>query len=261
MLIVIDKCWLQANGAADVQALMSQHRFVMPSSFFLEVLSDKNEGHMADTVRKFGSKKNPGACIHIPHLLTFELEHKQPALPVEQFLKEDFYFNFDLTKPGFPFLQEDIGHMATWDTKIATDVEHFKQLTAALTIWLPELKDFRCSGPIAIIDDAMERVGRDREFVLAIIDRFRTDKLPPTELMDERWAIFRWTQLRLLGSLEFIRRYGANNTQVTSQLLHNDVIDLDYLTAATLVGAFATKDKIPRRFFCLACPDGVLIPG
>ena len=150
--------------------------------------------------------------------------------------------------------------MAKWEAMIATEVEEFQQSTSALPIWFPELQGFPPSGPVAVIDALMQKVGTDRECVLAIIDRFRTDKLPPTNLLDERWAIFRRTQMLLLSSLEFIRRYGANSAKVTSRRLHNDVIDLDYLTAAVLIGAFATRDKIPRRFFRLACPDGVLIP-
>lgn len=114
---------------------------------------------MADVVRKFGQRENPGGRIHIPHLLKFELEHQQPALPIEQFLKEDFYFNSDLAKPPFPFLEEDKGNMAKWEAMIATQVEEFQQSTSALPIWFPELQGFPPSGPVAVIDALMQKVG------------------------------------------------------------------------------------------------------
>ena len=66
--------------------------------------------------------------------------------------------------------------------------------------------------------------------------------------------------MNLLAALEFTARYGADATQVDSKRLHNDVLDLEYLIAASMVGAFASRDNQSRKFFKLACPDGVLIP-
>ena len=260
MMIVVDKCYLQSAKAAEIQDLKTRYRFVLPDAFFLELLTDENEGHRAAVVRKLGVQENPGGRIHIPHLLSFEIEHKQPAFPIEQFLREDFHFNPDLAKPTFQFLKEDQENMARWETMNSVGIEGFQKLTSALPLWFPELTDFPPGGPVAVIEDAMTRVGSDPNTVLSIIDRFNSSMLPPTELLDGRWAIFRKIKLDLLASLEFIRRYGAKNTQVTSQRLHNDFLDLDYLIVAAMIGAFATHDKIPRKYFRLVCPGGVLIP-
>lgn len=260
MMIVVDKCYLQSAKVAEIQSLKSRYRFVLPDAFFLELLTDEDEDHRAAVVRKLGVQENPGGRIHIPQLLSFEIEHKQPAFPIEQFLREDFHFNPDLAEPKFQFLEEDKENMARWETMNSAGIEEFQKLTSVIPLWFPELKNFPPSGPIAVIEEAMARVGSDPETVLSIIDRINFGKLPPTELLDGRWAIFRKIQLDLLASLEFIRRYGASNRQVTSQRLHNDFLDLDYLIVAAMIGAFATRDNLPRKYFRLVCPDGVLIP-
>jgi len=103
-------------------------------------------------------------------------------------------------------------------------------------VLVPELKGFPPGGRRTLIDDAMLRVA-NHQTVLEIYSRFRSERLPLASLIDSNWLLFRHTQMNLFAALEFTARYGADATNVTSKRLHNDVLDIDYLIAASMVGA------------------------
>ena len=259
MLIVVDKCWFQSATTAEIRRLKSQYRLVLPDTFYLELLTDENRENRASLARKFGPAENPGARVFLPELLHWEIERREPAHPLDQFLKDNFYLNPGLTVPTFPFREDDSKQLARWENKNIAAVEQFKAQASTIAHWFPELKHFPPSGSAHLIDEAMVKAGNP-QIVLEIYDRFRSNRMPPTQILDSRWILFRYTQMNLFASLEYARRYGAGAATVVSKRLHNDLMDLDYLILATMVGAFATLDKIPRKFFRLACPNGLLIP-
>lgn len=205
-------------------------------------------------------QQNPGAEVDISRLLRFERDHGRAAWPMGDFLKEDFCFNPDLTKPDFPFLSEDIETLNRWETRTEEQVGMWKAQACAVTRWFPELEAYCPGQPPIQIAAAMSKVGRDHDFVRGVYESFRPREFPAGHLLDGRWALFRHTQLHLLAALQFVRKYGPTNTNVVATELHNDVLDLDYLILATLVAAFASYDREPRELFLIACPSGKLIP-
>lgn len=183
MLIVADKCWLQSAATAEKRALKSQYRLILPDTFYLELLTDENRGNRALLARKFGPEENPGARVFLPELMSWEIERREPAHPMDQFLKDNFRLNTGLRTSAFAFREDDVRHMARWERKNAAAVEQFKAQAAPIAHWFPELKNFPPSGPRAVIEEAMAKVG-NTQTVLGIYERFRTDRLPPTELLD-----------------------------------------------------------------------------
>jgi hypothetical protein len=259
VFLVLDKCWLQAARAAEIHQLRLNYSFVLPTTFYFELLTDENRGNRARLVQKLGAGRNPGACVFLPELLRWEIKHSKPAQPIDRFLKDDFVFNPDLADPNFRFRDDDIQNMVRWENQNAIALEQFKAQASPISYWFPELKGFPPGGRRTLIDDAMLRVA-NHQTVLEIYSRFRSERLPLASLIDSNWLLFRHTQMNLFAALEFTARYGADATNVTSKRLHNDVLDVEYLIAASMVGAFASRDIQSRKFFKLACPDGVLIP-
>lgn len=259
MLIVLDKCWLQSASASEIRQLKRSYSFVLPTTFYLELISDENCANRALLAKKLGSEENSGASVFLPELLRWEIQHSKPAQPVDRFLRRDFVLNPSLSDPKFRLREEDREHLTGWESQNSVAVQQFKAQAAPISYWFPELAKFPPGGDRTAIETAMHKAARN-ETVLEIYTRFRSARLPPADRLDSTWILFRHTQLNLLASLEFTARYGAGANNVVAKRLYNDVLDLEYLIAATMVGAFASLDKQSRKFFKLACPAGILIP-
>ncbi|HXR24308.1 MAG TPA: hypothetical protein VN742_03025, partial [Candidatus Binataceae bacterium] len=75
---------------------------------------------------------------------------------------------------------------------------------------------------------------------------------------DEDWAFFRWIQVQLLGGLDFFASYGLEKIPNREKLLH-ELLDLDYLLSALLVGGLACRETRFLERFKLLRPDGVVL--
>jgi hypothetical protein len=86
-----------------------------------------------------------------------------------------------------------------------------------------------------------------------------TDKAwPPPELLDERWTLFRWIQVYLLALLDFFVKYGSRTDPAKEQILH-ELLDLDYLIPALLIGGLACREKRFVERFQFLRPGGVVL--
>jgi hypothetical protein len=81
---------------------------------------------------------------------------------------------------------------------------------------------------------------------------------PAPELLDEEWAFFRWVQVQLLAGLDFIGRHGVNAQPNEESMLH-ELLDLDYLISALLVGGLACRENRFIQRFRFLRPDGVIL--
>jgi len=82
--------------------------------------------------------------------------------------------------------------------------------------------------------------------------------LPAAQLIDERWACFRWIQVYLLAGVEFFGRHGLNSEPNQEKML-NELLDLDYTITAILAGGIASCDKTIRDRFRFLRPDGFIL--
>jgi hypothetical protein len=65
--------------------------------------------------------------------------------------------------------------------------------------------------------------------------------------------------VKLLGSLDYFKRYGVEKQALKSRRMENEYLDLEYCFVGILVGALATHDKEMAARFTALCPEGVLV--
>jgi hypothetical protein len=122
--------------------------------------------------------------------------------------------------------------------------------------WFPKVKDFRAGSNPRPIEEAKQLVCTDSNVVRKIYDQTRHDSFPETELVDERWALFREIQVYVLAALDYVRRYGDNNPNAVSKKIENEYLDLEYCITGLLVGALASQDNRMITRFKSIKPDG-----
>jgi hypothetical protein len=64
--------------------------------------------------------------------------------------------------------------------------------------------------------------------------------------------------VQLLAGLDFIGRHGVDAAPNEESILH-ELLDLDYLVSALLVGGLACRETRFLERFRFLCPDGVIL--
>jgi hypothetical protein len=64
--------------------------------------------------------------------------------------------------------------------------------------------------------------------------------------------------VQLLAGLDFIGRHGVDTKPNEETMLH-ELLDLDYLICAALVGGLACRETRFLKRFRFLCPDGVIL--
>jgi hypothetical protein len=108
------------------------------------------------------------------------------------------------------------------------------------------------------VHELARQIRDDREDIRGFYRNHRHPKMPAPELIDEHWASFRWIQVQLVAGLDFFASYGVK-TEPNRERLRNEVLDLDYLTPALLVGGLACRETRFINRFKLLRPDGVVL--
>ncbi len=98
----------------------------------------------------------------------------------------------------------------------------------------------------------------DREDIRGFYRNHRVPPWPEPELIDEQWAFFRWIQVQLLAGLDFFASYGVKIQPSLEKLMH-ELLDLEYLIMALLVGGLASREKRMIERFKLLRPGGILL--
>jgi hypothetical protein len=108
---------------------------------------------------------------------------------------------------------------------------------------------------------ALEReILEDRESMRQFYANHTLPPFPPANLIDERWAFFRWIQVYLLAGLDFFHRHGVNSEPNREKVVH-ELLDLDYTITALLVGGLACCEKRIIQRFRFLRPDGFILRG
>jgi hypothetical protein len=138
-------------------------------------------------------------------------------------------------------------------TKLPKAIDMWRSLGA-----MPELKNASPKEIPEMIKELSLKVRDDREDMRGFYGNHRHSSFPPAELVDEKWALFRWIQVQLLAGLDFIGRHGLKAKPNQEKLLH-ELLDLDYLIPALLVGGLACREKRFIDRFRFLRPDGVVL--
>src|SRR6266851_3071082 len=123
---------------------------------------------------------------------------------------------------------------------------------------LPAIKNASPKELPEVIKAHKIKIRDDRDDMRGFYANHRYPYFPPPDLIDEQWAYFRWIQVYLLVGLDFINRYGVNSVPSEENMIH-ELIDLDYLIPAILVGGLACREKMFLERFRLLRSDGVVL--
>jgi len=261
VFVVIDKSWLEAVGKQKLCDVTKDHRLLLPAALGYELFTTRESSLMSSFRKLISVQQSTDLIDHVGSFLRFESENQLPCTPIEnQRYHIQFEFNTKLTEPDFLFTEDQKQSVEEFrDHWEISGVDRFKEVSAGVSLWFPELRKIKAGSSMEDVLPVMNKIASDAEQIKQIYDKCRRDFFPPTKVINENWAHFRWLQIRLLAGVEYIRKYGAGNTDAVSKDLPHDNLDLQYCVTGILAQALATDDKQIKFYFDLCCPNGLLL--
>jgi len=267
MYLVLDKSFLQGSSKEEIHQLCLNHSLIMPEVLFLEILTTKEED-ISKNFKKFPPIENPVHLVpNVGSLIRYEISNNQPCTPLEnQFLKIHYVFNPDLTKEQFNFTKKQRKALEEWEDHTLKATQDFAEKSVIIDYWFPELRRYVPGGPSQIIENAMLKVASNKDLVITIYGQLRDEIYktqnvlwPEPSKIDQNWILFRYLQVHLLASIEYVRKYGNRTPDTVSKRFINERLDVDYCIIGSLADGLATGDKIMAKFYNLLCPEKILI--
>jgi len=258
--IVIDKSFLQGAPKDILQSLFKNHRVLMTEALFYELLTT-TAIERARCFSRIPSIKNPVVLVqNVGAILRWEVRNQQPLTSVDHVaINIPFQFNRGLTNNNFSMNEERANHLENWKKERLIQVCDFAEHACKVTVRFPELKNYRPGGDSTNIKRIKKRVCTETEFVLEEFYNGGLDHTwPPAEDIDERWALFRWIQIRVVTALDYFHKYGEREVSSETTKIENEYVDLEYCLIGCLVGAIATQDKGMAKRFLALCPSGTV---
>ena len=256
--MVLDKSFLQGVSAAQLQYYVQEEWvFGIADVFWYEHFRKWDEWRLANLIKLKSIEKSLVLLPGIGEMFRAEAQKHRPATQV--LVGKRVILNPNLRAGGrFSELDGQTKEFASGRT-----VELEKRLDDMIAIW----RDFK-TLPALNNATQSEMPDRVRELSLQIRDDpedirgfYRNHRIPPwpePELIDEQWAFFRWIQVQLLAGLDFFASYGVKIQPSREKLMH-EILDLEYLIMALVVGGLASREKRMIERFKLLRPDGVLL--
>ena len=241
--LVLDKSFLQGCQRDDLESIIREGtRFVVIMETYVELATtDKLREQL---LRKLhGLSEHVDILDHIGTLVKYERENLRPCWPVaEHFIRGAFNPNFSLR-----FADDQ-----------ATVIQEQKDY----------LENKAPSEYLGIVKEiAMKKRGLDQkdicraEVIREVYGRLRKQesRLPPAELLDERWAIYRKVQVDLLATFDYLRSYHGMKFHRSVKDRAHDQIDFRVCIVGALVGGLAARDNMVSGYFRTICPTGRLV--
>lgn len=137
------------------------------------------------------------------------------------------------------------------------------KLRNLIDVWqsLREMPDLKEASPKELPSRVKElslKIQNDRADMRGFYANHRPPDYPAPELIDEEWALFRLIQVYLLAGLDFISRHGIA-AKLNEEVMLHEILDLDYLVTALLVGGLACRETRFLERFRFLCSDGVIL--
>lgn len=251
-VVVLDKSYLQGANAGELSALCADHAVLMIETLFYELLTAEN-GQRARCLRKLPGENAVELLPRPGPLLRYEIHNRRPAYPLaDHVLPVRFSFNADAGLDA-----DRRRHLAEWRTEVSKEQTDYPEMARGVGNWFPRLKGMRSEERSAECTKLKRELSE--QDVRAVYRDIAADVFPDFprhDLLDPTWALYRWTQARIIGSLDFVARYGFDGAAFNQKKLENHLHDMEYLTMASLAGALATRDQLLGSNFELLCPDG-----
>jgi len=258
--VVIDKSFLQGAPKDTLQLLFDNHRVLMTSVNFLELLTTSST-ERARCFKRLPKSENPVALVEpLDLILRWEVENQQPLSNIDHVIRgEQFHFNSGLVNENFQMEEEQTNFTEYLKRNVATQTNEFAEHCSQITVPFPELSNYRPGNNPSQIEIIQKRVCTDSEFVRGFYSALPGHTGPPPEHIDEQWALFKWIQIRLVAALDYFRKYGAREMSSETTKIENEYLDLEYCLIGCLVGSIATRDKGMAERFLAICPSGGVI--
>ncbi len=256
--VVLDKSFLQGVRPAQLQYYVQQGWvFGIADVFWYEHFRKWDEWRLANLVKLKSVEKNLVQLPGIGEMFRAEAQKHKPASQV--LVGKRVTLNPKLRAGGQVFeLDGETKEIASGRT-----VELEKRLDDMIAIWrefkaLPALKDATQSETTNRVRELSLQIRDDREDIRGFYRNHRISPWPEAELIDEQWTFFRWIQVHLLAGLDFFASYGVKIQPSREKLMH-ELLDLEYLIVALVVGGLASREKKMIERFKLLRPDGILL--
>lgn len=260
MEVVIDKSYLQGAAGDVVRRLCDEHTVIFTETLLYELLTGPQLERDA-CFAKFPERDNPVEVIPRPGpLLRYENEHFRAASPIiNHRIPWRFRFNPKLGRRSFQHSADENSALADWRLEIQYEVETFHEVATGISAWCPQLNNLSRQQLKIACEDLKRQACADTMAVRTVYGSLRLDKFPAASFLGSDWVLFRWIQVRLLYSLDYVARYGFGDLSSIPKRVEHDIHDIQYLLYGTLCGALATRDTDIATNFKLACPEGRLI--
>lgn len=238
----------------------------MSDALLYELLTASEPGR-SRCFAKLPQTDNPVDLVnHIGTLMRKEMDTHLPAgKPSTHREMSRFRFNLLLLNDVYQLPDEAKQEVDRQTSDICSDVHFFVARAAQIRTFFPTLLDGSTDQQNKARIDAENLIvepGALLDFYSSLVPPFGERSLPPTSLVTEDWALYRWLQVQFLFAIDLFVRYQGNIpttfTAAVYEKLEHDVLDAQLLMLGCLEGAFATREKKLARWWHLLCPGGEL---
>jgi hypothetical protein len=215
MNIILDKSYLIGASRKLISNLFCQYQLMMPETLFLEILTSDDKSQIKKCFSKFPKKENPIALLPSSgNLIYYEKVNHSPSTPLQnRVLDIKYKFNSDLCCDKYERIIENVEEsLDEWIKFTAERADGFAKKAETVPDWFPELKNKTCISK-EMINEAMQKIGNDTNFVRDVytiiqkeIFKNGREEWPTADKIDKNWALFRYIQFHLIGTLDFFIR-------------------------------------------------------
>lgn len=255
--ILIDKSWVQGASASTLASVAAEHGLLMPEALFYELLTTRRDQQILCFSRLSRVHSSIRLLCGIPDLLRYESGSGEPATPLSnRCIANSISFHPTAGTTGYSFSEEQIRLIeAERAEREGTGLQELKRMSSVVSGWFPALKGLPADSPRERIQPFLQMVASDIDMIRDIFGAIRAPGMPEPAVLDQRWAFFRYMQVRLVGALEYIRRYGDQNESAVGRRIPNFFLDHDYLIPALLADGLASCDAEMLEFYELLAPQ------
>ena len=255
--ILLDKSWVHGGSARALASVSAEHDLLMPEALLYELLTTRRDEQILCFARLSKVHSSIRLLCGVPDLLRYESESGKPATPLTaRCIANSISFHPSAGTTGYSFSEQQIKVIeAERAQREGTGLQELQRMSSVVSGWFPALKGLPANSQRERIQPYLQCVASDTDMVRDIFGAIRAPGMPEPAALDKRWAFFCYIQVRLVGALEYIRRYGDRNEAATGKGIPNFFLDQDYLIPALLADGLASCDTEMQEFYQLLAPQ------